>query len=155
MRLTCAFCSSRRLCTYVQDLDGLTYLHELLDGPFEHLEQPPEAVPKQISSFNTNNGLGRPKKRLTTQPSALRMLSNSERMAGWCYAPMSEHLHLARKRTVFLYAIAPIVCVFIYCTHMIWVETRWSANCLSTVCQFATYRALSARSTRREKCMRA
>ena len=62
MRFTCAFCSSRRLCTYVRDLDGLTYLHELLAGPFEHLEQPPEAVPKQISSFNTNNGLGRPKK---------------------------------------------------------------------------------------------
>ena len=62
MRFACAFCSSRRLCTYVRDLDGLTYLHELLDGPFEHLEQPPEAVPKQISSFNTNNGLGRPKK---------------------------------------------------------------------------------------------
>ena len=34
------------------------------------------------------------------------------------YAPVSEHLHLARKRTVFLYAIAPIVCtVFLYTVH--------------------------------------
>ena len=44
-----------------------------------------------------------------------------------------------------------IYCI-LYCTHMIWVETRWSANCLSTVCQFAAYRTLSARSPRREEC---
>ena len=46
-------------------------------------------------------------------------------MAGWCYAPVSEHLHLARKRTVFLYAIAPIVCtVFLYTVHT-WYEFRF------------------------------
>ena len=27
-----------------------------------------------------------------------------------CYAPVSARLHLARKRTVFLYHVAPIVC---------------------------------------------
>ena len=41
------------------------------------------------------------------------------------YAPVSEHLHLARKRTVFLYVIAPIVCtVFLYTVHT-WYEFRF------------------------------
>ena len=31
-----------------------------------------------------------------------------------CYAPVSARLHLARKRTVFLYPVAPIVCTVLW-----------------------------------------
>ena len=49
------------------------------------------------------------------------------------------------------------LCYCINCTVLTCYEfkQRWSANCLSTVCQFAAYRALSARSPRRDEFMRA
>ena len=67
-----------------------------------------------------------------------RMQSNSGRMAGWCYAPMPEHLHLARERTVFLYAIAPIVCTVQYCIYCILYTLTWyelKQDDQLTVCQ--------------------
>ena len=46
-------------------------------------------------------------------PSVVLRLSNCK-----CYAPISEHLHLARKRTVFIYAIASIVCTVLYLLYI-------------------------------------
>jgi len=55
-----------------------------------------------------------------------------------CYAPMSEHLHLARKRTVFLYVIASIVCTVLYCIYCIYCIFTWyglKQDDQLTVCQ--------------------
>ena len=51
---------------------------------------------------------------------------------------MSEHLHLARKRTVFLYVIASIVCTVLYCIYCIYCIFTWyglKQDDQLTVCQ--------------------
>ena len=67
-----------------------------------------------------------------------------------CYAPMSGHLHLARKRTVFIYCMLLHQLYCMYCiyilytvlyTHMIWVEIyKWSgAEAHRIYCTYCIY----------------